>query len=796
MEAQEYFCRMNNLKKIRLAISILITAICLSAGQTAAASAKDPGKDTDYDRPAGTTDTLDNSVITGTARTSFLSEGKTVPTTRLYLKRIERERVLDYKDLSATVPNLFIPEYGSKMTSSIYMRGLGARIDNPVMGLYIDGIGYFNKNDFDTELFDIRSIEVFRGPQGTLFGRNTIGGIISITTLSPLAYQGTRAEIGYGNGNSLEARISHYARLSDDIGIGVGGYYRHKDGFYKNAYVSSHPEWTQEHSSGAWADPALCDWSDETGGRLRAEWKAGSKAKFDNTLSANWLRQGGFPYRMPGQEIDYNGFCGYERLNITEGLSYEFALGRLSLSGTTSYRYGKDRMDMDQDYLPLSYFTLAQAQQEHSVSQELVLKQAESPETGWDWIGGLSLFYRHNSMDAPVTFLKDGIDELILGQANAGIGSVFPGHGIRLGQDSFVMDSDFLTRTTGGALYHTSYYRTGKWIFEAGLRIDYEHLTFDYSSGTEIDYLFTLTMDEYKHLESRLEDKERLGYFEVLPRIAVRYGDDNWNAYASVSKGYKAGGFNTQLFSDILREKLAGDMMAGLGMPGNGGGNPADSGQDIAGIITYEPEKCWNFEIGAAGFVSYGRSYFSGSLTAFLIETFDQQLTVFPEKGTGRMMTNAGRSRSAGIEASLNYRYERLSLDINYGFTDARFVIYDDGREDFSGKHVPYIPSNTLSASATYSLRTALGPLESIDFNVNTKAFGKIWWNEDNTLSQPFYALLNASVQLVFKGFSIEFWGKNITGTGYDTFYFVSLGNAFLQEGLPATFGAGLQLEL
>ena len=781
---------------ITVAVSILAMAIAIPA-TGADSSPEGPGIPEGKDMQEYTDrqesiskDTLRQSTITGTARISFLNEGRTVPATKVYMRRIESERIMNYKDLSATVPNLFIPEYGSKMTSSIYIRGLGTRIDNPVMGLYVDGIGYFNKNDFDMEFFDIRSVEVFRGPQGTLFGRNTTGGIIDITTLSPLSYQGTRASVGYGNGNSLEAKLSHYAKLSDNFGIGAGGYYRHSDGFYENEYVRTHPQWLQEYGSGAWADPALCDWSDEAGGRIRAEWKADDRAEFDNTLTAGWLRQGGFPYKMPGQAINYNGYCGYERLNITEGLSYRFRLGGLSLSGTTSYRYGKDRMDMDQDYLPLSYFTLVQAQREHSASQELVLKRSTSPETGWDWISGISLFYKHNVMSAPVTFLKDGIDGLILGAANAGIGSVFPGHSIKIEQDSFVMESDFTTRSSGAALYHTSYYKTGKWIFEAGLRIDYEHIGFDYASGTGIDYMFTLTMDDFRHLESRLDGRNALDYIEVLPRLAIQYGTEARNLYLAVSKGYKAGGFNTQLFSDILRNKLSSDMMAGLGMPSG------DGTQDIAGLITYKPEKCWNFEIGASGSFEYGKSVFRGGVTAFLVETIDQQLTVFPEKGTGRMMTNAGRSRSMGIEASFNYRYGELSINIDYGFTDARFVRYDDGQNDYSGKYVPYIPANTLSASAFYSLKTGKNFLKSIDFNVNTKAFGEIRWNEENSLVQPFYALLNASIELIFKGFSVELWGKNLTSTNYATFYFESVGNAFLQEGLPARYGISMKLEL
>ena len=389
----------------KILVSALLPFIALSSVQPLRAMPNEPEKTI--------RDTISQSVVTGQARIDFLNEGRTVPVTKVYMKQLERERATDYKDLSGTVPNLFIPEYGSKMTSSIYIRGLGARIDNPVMGIYVDGIGYFNKNDFDSEFFDIRSVEVFRGPQGTLFGRNTIGGIINITTLSPLSYQGTRAHVGYGNGNSLEAGISHYAGITEDFGISAGAYYRHSDGFHTNKYVKEHPQWSQTYHSGAWADPALCDWSDEAGGRIKAEWRPDGRSHIHNTLSIGWLEQGGFPYRIPGNDVEYNGFCGYRRMNISEGLGYSFILGEYTLSGTTSYRYGNDRMDMDQDYLPLSYFTLVQQQEEHSISQEIILKPGERKENGWDWISGLSFFHKSNTMSAPVTFLQDGIDELM-----------------------------------------------------------------------------------------------------------------------------------------------------------------------------------------------------------------------------------------------------------------------------------------------------------------------------------------------------------------------------------------------
>ena len=103
-------------------------------------------------------------------------------------RTIERQGITAVKELSRLVPNFYIPDYGSRMTSSIYVRGLGARIDQPVMGLNVDNVPYLSKDDYDFDLTDIERIEVLRGPQSTLYGRNTMGGVINVYTLSPLAY--------------------------------------------------------------------------------------------------------------------------------------------------------------------------------------------------------------------------------------------------------------------------------------------------------------------------------------------------------------------------------------------------------------------------------------------------------------------------------------------------------------------------------------------------------------------------------------------------------------------------------
>lgn len=132
------------------------------------------------------------------------------------------------------MPNFYIPEYGSRITSSIYVRGMGARIDQPVVGLVVDNVPVLNKDNYDFDIADIESLQMLRGPQSTMYGRNTMGGVVSIRTLSPLSFQGCRLLLEYGKANTTKASVSHYSRPSRSFGVGGNVSVYHTDGFFRN----------------------------------------------------------------------------------------------------------------------------------------------------------------------------------------------------------------------------------------------------------------------------------------------------------------------------------------------------------------------------------------------------------------------------------------------------------------------------------------------------------------------------------------------------------------------------------
>lgn len=723
-------------------------------------------------------DTLQNieqvTVVAPAAKQTFSLRRQPISSTVLSPAAIERERVLSVKDLSAVVPNFYQPDYGSRMTSSIYVRGFGARIDQPVVGVNVDEIPYLNKNSYDFDLFDIARIEVLRGPQGTLYGRNTIGGQLNIYTLSPLGYSGVRASAEYGTGNTVRAKASYYGRVSDNFGISVGGFYTRTDGFFDNAY-----------------DGSDCDRGHSAGGRVRMVWQGADGWSIDNVASVGSSLEGGYAYCLYDEAsgtvspVNYNGPNSYERVNVTDGFVVKHEGEKMLFTSATGYQYLYDRMLIDNDFTPRSLFTLVQQQREHALTEDIVLRSNDDSRR-WQWITGAYGFYKRLRMEAPVTFLEDGIGDLILGAANAGIQSVMPWAELMIEESAFDIASNFEIPTYGLALYHESSLRAGRWRFTAGLRLDYEASRMDYDNYTSIHYRLSPMMPQFKELSMPFAGRERMDFLELLPKFAVNFSTGAGELYVAASRGYKAGGFNTQIFSDILQNRLMAAMMEDMGMPAQ------PSPYNEASATTYKPEYSWNYEAG--GHLAFAEGRVRTDFSLFWIECRDQQLTVFPEgTTTGRMMSNAGRSRSRGVEVSLSWNpTTRLGVWGSYGFTDARFVKFDDGEADYAGNVLPYAPRNTVSLGATYRLHVGARILDDVVVNCSWQGAGKIYWNESNTLSQNFYSQLGASVDLHKGDFTLSLWGRNLTGTDFYTFYFKSVGNSFFSHGKPRQLGLTL----
>lgn len=722
-------------------------------------------------------DTISGSVVTSSVkRESFVSDIPGVST--FLMRRIEERGIASPKNLSAVVPGLNIPDYGTSMTSTIYVRGLGSRMDNPVIGLYVDDVPIIDKNCYDFSFTDIRRIDFLHGPQGTLYGRNSMLGVLSVETLSPTAYQGTRGIIEYGSASTLSAKLSAYKGR-----FGLTAAYGHTDGFFINEY-----------------DGSNCGLSDSFSARARFVGGVG-KASLDNILTVSYIDQTGYPYRklMAGEllPVDYNDKSGYRRFFLMDGFRLKTEWRNWKISSVTSFQTLFDSMDMDQDFTPKSMFTLNQIQEQVAFTQEFIFKP-KTHTVWWDSQTGLFAMVKLNKMSAPVRFLKDGIKSLILDNANSGIPQELGRLNIQEG--NFLIYSDFDIALGNVAAYHESYFNTGRWTFTAGLRLDFEASRMRYDSGSDIHFIVSPAMSEYIPFSTKVDGTETVRYAQLQPKLSVSYDATsermrskglNMSLLASVSEGYRSGGFNTQIFSDVLQRKMMLGMMESLGVHLDGKGDLSTDG------LTYKPEICLNYEIGGKFRMRSAGHILESFFTAYRVDCRNQQMTVFPYgNGTGRMMANAGRSRSLGVEAEASWMWKGLSVSFAGSLMDARFVDYDDGRNDWSGNRIPYSPESTLYLRCGYKFLTKGRFLRSVSLNADINRSGRIYWNEAGDISQSPYSLIGADVRLTTSKAELWLRGQNLTGTEYSVFYFKSVGNSFFQAGKPRRFTIGLSINL
>ena len=694
-------------------------------------------------------------------------------------KLIEQAQVMTPKDVSGLVPNVYMPDYGAAMTSSIYIRGMGSRINEPVMGMVVDGVPLMDKNMYDQVMQDVKRIELLRGPQGSLYGRNSPAGVMEIRTIQPLDLNSynVHGEISYGSANTIRAQASGYHPVNERFGYGVAGRYQRTDGFYTNRF-----------------DGSKVDYGQQAGGRLVLDGRPNDQWRLTGTVYADYMRQGAFPYASVATgEIAYNRPGSYERLALLPSLRAEYKHKGYRLQMAASYQFMRDDMRMDNDYTPADIFTLRQTQRQHTGTLDALL-HAPRPCSWYEWTVGISTFVKSNHMEAPVEFMREGIDELILGNANRGIRTVFPNDSILIRNSELPIPSTFDMLHNGAAAYHESRFQFGKWHLTAGIRFDYERVRMDYLSTADVEYLFTLLMSDYETVHTRIRGTQTKHFWQVLPKLALSYQDTWGTIYGYAAKGYKAGGFNPQIFSTITQNQVMTDLAADMGMHLN----IADPRFSDVSITSYKPETDWTFEIGAHLTPVSGLKI---DVDVFHIQCIDQQVTVFPNgKTTGRMMANAARSRMWGVETAVQYRW--LSgkwqglIDASYGFTDARFIDFNDGMGDYAGNYIPYSPQHTLHGMVSAEYKAGRKGLQAVGLSLKADGIGRIYWNEQNDCHQPLYGLLAATLTLDWKYVRLLLWGRNLTGTKYDVFYFRSMGNDFLQHGKPRELGATIQINI
>ncbi len=242
----------------------------------------------------------------------------------------------------------------------------------------------------------------------------------------------------------------------------------------------------------------------------------------------------------------------------------------------------------------------------------------------------------------------------------------------------------------GLALYHESNYRTGRWHFTLGVRLDCEHVRLH--TTTAAPHRATAPCGAPDDARSAAPKRRSAALSASRsprccprPRQVLSELGRGSDLYASVSEGIQGRGIQ---HPDVLRHPATGADGAH--------GAPGGAAYDIDRVATHRPEKSWNrYELGKA--MSPRQRAPRGDFALFRIDCRDQQLTVFPDgTTTGRMMTNAGRTRSPAAKRPSRPGYGGASIfTLAYGYTRAVFRRYDDGRCDYRGKRIPYAPEHT-----------------------------------------------------------------------------------------------------
>ena len=707
------------------------------------------------------------------------SVGQPAALTWITSRDLSQYRMQSITDLTGRVPSLFVPDYGSKRSAAIYLRGSGARSSGQTIGLYVDGVPVLNKSGFNFDIPGITGVEVLRGPQGTLYGRNAMSGIINYYTRSAFDQPGGEAKLTAGSHRLLRGSVEQAFRLSDKVGLSYGLSGTTRRGYFYN------------ETRQAYQDSLRM-----VGGFAKLEYRPTEQLEMALSLSGDYVQQGGFPYRTDDPRtkqplpLSADAPETYERHTASLRYLLGYKWGRVQLQSATSYQYLFDETHMDMDALPVSYFYVTQRMREHGVTQEFILKNLRegSARRRYDWSLGLFGYYDAKHVEAPVTFTHAAMSALLGPQLAAAhrrnpripqMSYYDPERADKHNANTFEMPD------WGVALYHESALHLDKnWTLTAGLRLDYEQHQIDYHSvGYPLGVQIAIPGGTPQTITTpavTLKGTQRVDYWHLLPKLALSYRpSERVHAYATVSRGVKTGGFNEQSFSDLIttaqQQALRGQQV-----------DPAL----IPSATTYKPEHSWSYELGARYALPSAGMELSSSV--YLMQVRDLQLTRFVASGAGRMVGNAGSSRTLGFELSATQRlWSSLRAHLNYSLTDARFT--EETTAAKKGNFVPFIPRHTYSVmlSANEPLSRHLRLLGEVEY----AGLGEIYWREDNTTRESLQSTLRARLGLSYDRYTLALWGANLTDNSYTVFQAASPLGRLFQTSAPRTIGVDLSVK-
>lgn len=418
---------------------------------------------------------------------------------------IDENAIRTVKDAAIYSPNTFFTEFSARKLSNPRFRGLGSSPANPGVTTYIDGVPQLSTNSASIELLDVEQIDFVRGPAGALYGRNTVGGLINITSRRPsLNTWGGEFESTFGNYNLYDFRGRITGPLiQDQLGFSFAGGYNERDGYTKDLASGDDID-----NRSAYFGKAQFLWTPSE--NLEVRFIIAGESSNDGDYALNDLGQ----LRRRPRESSRNFLGTVQRDVLMPTLEITYHADAFDFSSITGYTYWWTEDITDLDYSQLAPFFRQNEEEQHSFTQEFRFaspldKPIELSSTAkLAWQAGLFYFHNEYEQDA-LTLIPTGGP--VLQRATL---ADMSGWGL-------------------GAYAQTTLTLFDKLDITAGLRWDYEDKEADVSVRNDL-----------APFNGRFTGSEQ--FSQVTPQAAITYHlTPDLLAYASFAGGYKAGGFNS-----------------------------------------------------------------------------------------------------------------------------------------------------------------------------------------------------------------------------------------------------------
>ncbi len=730
-------------------IASLSFALSLGTALAAALAAPAQAQEASADRAQADETAAGDIIVTARRREETLLDVP-IAITAFSGDQLAAAGAIDVTDLAQVTPNVTLEvSRGTNSTLSAFIRGVGQQ--DPVagfeagVGIYLDDV-YLNRPQAAVlDIYDVERIEILRGPQGTLYGRNTIGGAVKYVTRRLGDDPELRVRATYGTYDQADGVISASAPIGDGT-FKIGGAFARlsRGGFGDNLTTGD-----ENYNKDIWAGRATLQFepSDALFVRLSGDYtrddsnpRGGHRlipgiATGAPVLADVFDSRGGL--RDPEQKVEAYGGSLFVEARPTEWLTFR---------SITGWRQDESGTPIDFDALPAVQVDVPAIYENEQFSQEVQFLV----DTG-RFNGLIGLYYLDAS--ARTVFdvrLPGGVTALTFGDVETDTTAIF-------GDFTYDLTDQFSLSVGGRYTWDTRQSTILRQTFLGG------GSPFFNGAGT----LFATT--------SNFRGSADFG--EFTPRASIQFQpNDNHNFYASYSRGFKGGGFDPRGQSTACRTPTGGVCNA----------------SQVFDFLSFDPETVDTYEIGWKGAVFDRRLTFA--LAAFRTDYTDVQVpgsigTVVNGQQTFiGVTTNAGGARIDGIEGEFNLVAardfaaggDRLTLSGNFGYLDARYTQFIDGRgiDVADRRSFQNTPDWTASGTIAYSVPVGDG---SVDFGTTVAYRGDSQQFELRTplLDQPAYALWDVNIAWnINDRYTVSVHGRNLT----DKQYIVSGYNFLLQN--------------